>query len=52
MRVAQKIMSLILLYWPMTSEADGGGMTMEFKPSHQYATTFCCCVTDGSREAA
>ena len=28
-----------------------GGMAVEAQPSHQYSTTFCCCVTDGSRGA-
>jgi len=35
----------------MTSEVDVGGMAIEAEPSHQYFTTFCCCVTDGSRRA-
>ena len=33
-RVALKIMSPILLCWPMTSEADVGDMTAEVEPSH------------------
>ena len=41
----------MLLYWPLTSEADGGGMAVEVEPFHQYPITCCCYVTDGSREA-
>ena len=41
-------MALILLCWPITSEADGGGMAVEAEPSHQYSITFCCSVTDGN----
>jgi len=41
----------IWLRWPMTSEADVGGMAVEVKPSYWYSITFCCCVTDGSRGA-
>ena len=33
------------------SEVDVGDMTVEVEPSHQYSITFCCHVTDGSREA-
>ena len=40
----------ILWCWP-TSEADVGGMAVETESSHQYSLTFCCCVTDGSKEA-
>ena len=39
----------ILLFWPMTSEEDIGGMAAEVAPSHQYSITFCCHKTDGSR---
>jgi len=39
----------ILLCWAMTSETGGGGMAVEVEPSHQYCSTFCCCVTDGRR---
>jgi len=51
MRAAPKLMPPVLLCWPMTSEADGGGMAVEVEPSHQHSITFCCCVTDGSRGA-
>ena len=51
MRTAPKVMPPILLCWPTTSEADVGGTAIEAEPSHQYFTTFCCCVTDGSRRA-
>ena len=34
----------------ITSEADVSGAA-DVEPSHQYPVTFCCCVTDGSREA-
>ena len=51
MRAALKIMLPILFCWPTTSEADGGGMTVEVEPSHQYSITCCCHVTDGSRGA-
>jgi len=44
-------MPYILLFWPMTSEADAGGMVIEVEPSHQYSITFCCCATVGSRGA-
>ena len=44
-------MPSILLCWPTTSEADGGGMAVEAEHSHHYSMTFCCCVTDGSRGA-
>jgi len=35
-RAALKVMSPILLYWPITAEADVGGMTVETELSHQY----------------
>ena len=41
----------ILLCCHTTSEGDVGGMAVKVKPSHQYSIPFCCCVTDGSREA-
>ena len=49
MSVDSKVMPPILLYWPMMSEADAGGMAVEVEPSHQYSVTFCCDLTDGSR---
>ena len=39
----------LLLYWPMTSQVDAGGMEVEVEPSHQNSVTFCCHETDGSR---
>ena len=50
-RVALKVMLPILLQWPKVSEVDVGCMAVEVEPSHQYPTTCCCCVTDGSRGA-
>ena len=52
MRTAPKVMPLILLSWPMTSEVDVVGIAVDSDPSHQYSITFCCHVTDGNREAA
>jgi len=49
MKAAPKVMLPILLCWPMMSETDVGGMTVEVDPSCQYAIIFCCCATDGSR---
>ena len=49
MRAALKEMPPVLC-WLITVEADGGGMAVEVKPSHQYSITFCCCAMDGSRE--
>ena len=49
---ALKLMSSVLLCWPLMSEvADVGVMAVEAKPSHQYSITFRCCATDGSRGA-
>ena len=50
-RAVPKVIPPILLCWPMTSEANGGGVAVEVEPSQQYSITFCCHVTDGSREA-
>jgi len=47
---APKVMPPISLYWPMESEVDVGGTVVEAEPSQQYLITFCCCVTDGSRQ--
>ena len=41
----------ILLCLPITSETDAGDMTLEVELSHQYSSTFCCHVTDGSKRA-
>jgi len=49
---APKIVPLLLLCWPVTSEVDVGGMAVEVEASLQYSTTVCCCVADGSRGAA
>ena len=53
-KAAPKVMAhwfsdLYLLWWPKTSEADGGGMAVEAESSHQYPVIFCCHATDGSR---
>ena len=39
----------ILWCWPLTSEADVGGMAVGAEPSHWYPILFCCHRTDGSR---
>ena len=44
-------MPLILLDWPMTSEADVGSMAAEVEPSYQYFIKCCYHVMDGNREA-
>ena len=49
--VAPKVMPLVLLCWPITSEVDGGSMAVEVEPSCQYSITFFCCATNGSRGA-
>lgn len=51
MRAVLKIMFPILLFWPMTSVGDVGGIATEAEASDQHSITFCCWVTDGSREA-
>ena len=50
-RAALKAMLPILLYWLMISDVDVDGMAVEVGPSCQYSITFCCHVTNGSREA-
>ena len=50
-RVAPKLMTPILLCWPMTSEADAGDTAVEVEPSRQYSIKFCCRATDDSRGA-
>ena len=42
MRAVPKVTPSILLCWPMTSEADTGGMVVVLDPSHQYCLTFWC----------
>ena len=49
-KAALKVMPPILLCGPITSEVDTGGMVVQVEHSCQYSITFCCCVTDGSRE--
>ena len=51
MRVALKLMTPILLCWPMMSEADVGDMAVEVEPSRQYSVKFYCRATDDSRRA-
>jgi len=51
MMAASKVMPPVLLSWPITSEADVGGMVVEAKPSHQYSVTYCCHMIDGSEGA-
>ena len=51
MKAAPKVMPPVLLCWCTTSEVDVGGMAVEIESSHQHSMTYCCCVTDGSREA-
>ena len=51
MRATPKVILPILLFWPMTSEGDVGGMTVQTEPSLQYSIAFYFCVTDGSRGA-
>ena len=48
MRTALKVIPPILLCLCMISEADIGCMAAEVEPSHQYAITFCCHVTNGN----
>jgi len=49
MKAVLKVIPPMLLCWPKTSEADGGGMAVEVESSHQYPIIFSCCMTDGSR---
>ena len=51
LRAALKVMPLIVWCWPMSSEADVGGVAVGVEPSHQYSMTCYCRVTDGSRGA-
>ena len=44
-------MSLVLLCWPTTSEADVVDMAVQFEPSRQYSVKYCCHATDDSRGA-
>ena len=45
MRVAPKVMSPLLLCWPMTPDMDFGGMAVDIIPSHKYSIKFCCHMT-------
>ena len=49
MTAVPKVMSPILLCWPMTSEADIVGKAVGVEPSPQYPVTFCCHERDSSR---
>jgi len=51
MRAVLKWMPPILQCWPITSEADVGGMAVEAEPPYQHCVTCCCCMTNGSRGA-
>lgn len=50
MRAVLKTVPLILLCWPTTSEANGGGIAVELEPSHQFLLHFAA-VWHGSRGA-
>ena len=39
---APKVMSLILLYCPIVSEADVGDLAVGAETSHQNSIKFCC----------
>ena len=41
----------VLLCWPTVSEADVGNTDVEVEPFYHHSIAFCCCGTDGSREA-
>ena len=49
---APKVMPLIILYWPTTTEADVCSMAVEAESSRYYSITFCYYLTDGLRGAA
>jgi len=48
---ALKIIPPVLLCWPTTSKANGGGMVIEPEPSCLYSIMFHCRETGGSRGA-
>ena len=48
---APKVMPPIFITLPAIPAVDVGGMAVEAEPSCQNAITFCCCVTQGCREA-
>lgn len=50
-RATPKVMPPIFLCWPMTLEADEGGVAVDVELSYQRSIKFCCRVTDGSRGA-
>ncbi len=39
LRAALKVMPLTVWCWPMTSEADVGGVAVGAEPSHRYSMT-------------
>ena len=41
MRAAPKAMPPVLLFWPTTLEAEGGGTAVDVEPSQQHPVTFC-----------
>jgi len=41
-RATLKVLSSILLSWPMTSEVDAGGMVVKVEPSHQHPVLLPC----------
>ena len=49
---ALRVMALLLLCWPMTSEVDVGSRVHPLLPYHQYPIMFCGRATDDSRGAA
>lgn len=50
MRAALNVMLPVLLGW-LQLQSLVGSMAIENEPFHQYSLTFCCHVTNGSREA-
>lgn len=48
MIAAPKVMSPVLLYWPVKSEMDVDDVEVEVEPSCQYYITFCCHATSDS----
>jgi len=50
-RAAPKDMPHILLCWPTMSEADVGGLAVQYESPYQYSITCCSHATGGSRGA-
>ena len=50
-RDAVKVLSPILLCWPMTSVVDVVSMAVDIEASCQCSITFCGHMTDGTRGA-